>query len=130
MGATCITCSERRRDILQSVELWGSWISMCFNCAGLLSRLSPLPSTLKDLRLAIARDRRAEERRDDQIDDRVFQHDRRLLERRWDKPANPQTDTYAMATDPDLEDYPLLALADPMEEDSATIIREAISPDA
>ena len=45
MGAKCTTCNEKRRRFLKSVELFGAWKPMCFNCAGQLLDLDPMPPT-------------------------------------------------------------------------------------
>jgi hypothetical protein len=82
MGARCITCPEKRRRVLRSVELFGSWQPMCFNCAGQLLTLSPMPTTIAELKLAVSRERRANDRRFGKPDTRVFRYERRVGERR------------------------------------------------
>lgn len=55
---------------------------MCFNCAGQLLALTPMPTTIAELRLAISRERRANDRRFGKPDSRVFRYERRVGERR------------------------------------------------
>lgn len=81
-GARCITCSEKRHKVLRAVELFGGWQAMCFNCAGQLLHIAPLPDTLAELREAISRERRRSDRRDGRQDTRVFRYERRVGSRR------------------------------------------------
>jgi hypothetical protein len=82
LGARCITCNEKRRRYLRSVELYGGWKPMCFNCSGQLLHLAPMPGTLFELKALISRERRAVDRRIGKADTRVFQYERRVGERR------------------------------------------------
>ena len=82
VGASCIMCSDRRRDHLKSVELLGTWIPTCHNCAARTASLRPMPQTIAGIRAALWRDRRAENRRGDKEDSRTFQWDRRSGDRR------------------------------------------------
>lgn len=82
VGARCVTCTEKRRRVLKAVELFGSWKPMCFNCAGQLLHLDPLPATITELKKLISRERRANDRRVGKADTRVFQYERRVGERR------------------------------------------------
>jgi hypothetical protein len=81
-GARCCICSERRRDFLRSLELLGAWMPMCFNCSGVVAHLDPMPQTIAGVREAVRRERRQGERRVGKADSRVFQYDRRSLDRR------------------------------------------------
>jgi hypothetical protein len=92
VGARCVTCSEKRRRVLKSVELFGGWKPMCFNCAGQLLHLSPLPATLAALREIISRERRKVDRRVGKADTRVFQYERRVGERRTARDVYPLVD--------------------------------------
>ena len=58
---------------------------MCFNCAGQLLHLEPLPETLAELRDVISRERRKSDRRHSKSDTRVFRYERRVGERRADR---------------------------------------------
>ena len=92
VGARCVTCNEKRRRVLKSVELHGAWHPMCFNCAGQLLALDPLPSTLEELRRAVSRERRDRDRRFGKPDTRVFQYERRVGERRSARDEYPHID--------------------------------------
>jgi len=82
LGARCVTCSERRLRVLRTVELHGAWQVMCFNCAGQVMHMQPLPATLAELRAAVSRERRRADRRVGKPDTRVFAYERRVGERR------------------------------------------------
>ncbi|HEV7556816.1 MAG TPA: hypothetical protein VGO00_15225 [Kofleriaceae bacterium] len=82
VGARCLTCTEKRRRFLKSVELFGGWMPMCFNCAGQLMHLDPLPATIVGLKEAVSRERRKLDRRHGKPDTRVFRYERRVGERR------------------------------------------------
>lgn len=81
-GAKCLSCSERRRRLLRSVELWGGWQPMCFSCAGQALTLNPMPETVADLKAALTRERRGNDRRFGKPDGRVFRYERRVGQRR------------------------------------------------
>jgi len=102
-GARCVTCLERRRRVLKSVELHGKWHPMCFNCAGQLDQLMRVPPTLSALRDELSRERRRSDRRAGKADSRVFRYERRVGQRRGER-----------------EDY------DPIEDD---MIIEILQPD-
>lgn len=82
LGATCRMCGERRREFLKSVELLGSWVPMCHNCAARTASLSPLPQTLGEIRSVLERERRQGGRRIGRMDGRVFPYERRGRDRR------------------------------------------------
>ncbi len=82
LGARCLTCPEKRRKVLRMVELFGGWQPMCFNCAGQLLMLDPMPTTIAELRMAVSRERRRTDRRAGKPDKRVFRYERRVGERR------------------------------------------------
>jgi len=88
MGAKCTTCNEKRRRFLKSVELFGAWKPMCFNCAGQLLDLDPMPPTILALKEAISRERRKRDRRIGKVDSRVFRYERRVGERRDERAAD------------------------------------------
>jgi len=75
-------CGDRRRDFLKSAEVLGSFVPICFNCGGRLARLSRVPSTLAQVRIALDRERRVDERRLGRMDTRVYKIDRRRKNRR------------------------------------------------
>ncbi len=83
VGASCRVCGERRRSHLQRVELLGRWFTMCHICAYRSHRLDPMPRHIEGVRLALARDRRFTERRqEEKTDARTFRRERRVGERR------------------------------------------------
>lgn len=55
---------------------------MCFNCAGQVLQLAPMPPTLVALRDAVSRERRRADRRAGKPDSRVFRYERRVGDRR------------------------------------------------
>jgi hypothetical protein len=77
-----VTCHEKRRRFLKTVELYGSWKPMCFNCHGVLGSLDPMPKNMMLLTEAISRERRKRDRRWGKPDSRVFVYERRVGERR------------------------------------------------
>lgn len=81
-NARCLTCSERRRRVLKSVEVFGLWQPMCFNCAGQMLHFDPMPRNLIELKNAISRERRGRDRRFGKPDSRVFRYERRVGQRR------------------------------------------------
>ena len=85
LGARCVTCNEKRRRFLKSVELWGAWQPMCFNCAGQVLDMDPMPTTIVALRDLISRERRKRDRRIGKPDSRVFRYERRVGERRSER---------------------------------------------
>lgn len=89
LGARCLTCAEKRRRVLKTIELHGAWHPMCFNCAGQILHLDPLPATLAELKLLVSRERRASDRRIGKPDSRVFQYERRVGERRSSREEYP-----------------------------------------
>ncbi len=82
VGAHCVTCSEKRRRVLKSVELFGNWQPMCFSCAGQSLHLDPMPLTIASLKEALSRERRKKDRRIGKSDTRVFKYERRVGDRR------------------------------------------------
>jgi hypothetical protein len=82
LGARCVTCTEKRRRFLKTVELFGSWRPMCFNCHGVIGSLAPMPKTISMLKDAVSRERRRRDRRWGKPDTRVFVYERRVGERR------------------------------------------------
>src|SRR4051812_14213768 len=83
IGARCVTCTEKRRRFLKTVELFGSWKPMCFNCHGVVISLMPMPQTITLLKEAVSRERRMRDRRWGKPDGRVFVYERRVGERRF-----------------------------------------------
>lgn len=65
---------------------------MCFNCAGQLLALDPMPPTLAELRQLVSRERRNNERRWGKPDGRVFRYERRVGQRRTSRDDFPLVD--------------------------------------
>ena len=118
LGARCITCPEKRTKVLRTVELYGSWKPMCFNCAGQLLSLNPMPATIAELRIAVSRERRRKDRRIGKVDSRVFRYERRVGERRDERDVAP------------IEDDMIIEVSiepDPMAFEDLTTIRELVT---
>jgi hypothetical protein len=81
-GASCTVCGEKRRAQLKLVELQGRTLPFCHGCAAQVMRLPELPATVEELRQALRRDRRDDDRRGGKIDHRIFPRERRVGERR------------------------------------------------
>jgi hypothetical protein len=64
------------------VELHARSHPICHSCSGKISRLHTIPSTIPAIREALARERRAAERRGEFEDHRIFPRERRVGERR------------------------------------------------
>jgi hypothetical protein len=122
MGAKCVTCPEKRRRVLRAVELYGSWKPMCFNCAGQLLHLAPMPATMAELRLAVSRERRRTDRRWGKPDTRVFRYERRVGERRTSREDFPPIEE-EMIIEVSLDERPA---DDGMEFEDLTSIRELV----
>ena len=82
LGAACEACTDRRIEVLKSVELHGAWMTFCHNCSARIFKLEPMPSSVAEIKKRLNRERRNEERRTDSEDQRVFQYDRRQEKRR------------------------------------------------
>jgi hypothetical protein len=64
------------------VELHARSHPICHSCSGKISRLHTIPNTIPAIREALARERRATERRGEFEDHRIFPRERRVGERR------------------------------------------------
>jgi hypothetical protein len=118
-----VTCTEKRRRFLKSVELYGHWQPMCFNCSGQLLHILPLPPTMAELKEAVSRERRKVDRRIGKADSRVFQYERRVGERRALRAEYPTVDD-DMIIEVSVETDDLLMTT---EFEDLTQIRELIS---
>lgn len=121
LGARCVTCNEKRRRFLKSVELFGGWQPMCFNCAGQLLHLDPMPATIAGLRDAVSRERRKRDRRIGKPDSRVFRYERRVGERRTAR------DEYPIIDDDMIIEVTVEASPDGEDFDDLTQIRELVA---
>ncbi|MBA2538890.1 MAG: hypothetical protein H0V17_04580 [Deltaproteobacteria bacterium] len=125
IGARCVTCTEKRRRFLKSVELYAHWQPMCFNCAGQLLHIVPLPATMAELKIAVSRERRKNDRRFGKTDSRVFQYERRVGERRAHRAEYPTVDD-DMIIEVSMEDDESMTAGSEGFED-LTQIRELVS---
>ena len=109
MGARCVTCNEKRRRFLKTVELFNQWQPMCFNCSGQMAHLEPMPRTLVALREAVSRERRKRDRRFGKPDTRVFRYERRVGDRRTGRDAVIELDEddliIEVTIEAEVEDY-------------------------
>jgi hypothetical protein len=121
MGAKCVTCSEKRRKVLRAVELFGSWKPMCFNCSGQLLTLNPMPNTIAELRVAVSRERRRNDRRIGKVDSRVFRYERRVGDRRAGR------DDIAPIDDDMIIEVSINMDPEPVEFEDLTTIRELVT---
>ena len=122
LGARCVACSERRRRVLRSVELLGSWQPVCFNCHGQIHALTIVPPTLAELKQTLERERRGRERRIGKPDTRVFRYERRVGQRRVDR------DEAAAPIDDDMIVEITIEPAESAEVwDDLTMIRELVA---
>jgi hypothetical protein len=123
LGARCTTCNEKRRRFLKTVELFGSWKPMCFNCHGVIGLLDPMPQTITLLKEAVSRERRKRDRRWGKPDSRVFVYERRVGERRSERESElPLVDDemiIEVSIEPDS--------GDGMDFEDITAIRELIA---
>ena len=92
LGAKCVTCPEKRRRVLKTVELFGAWKPMCHNCSGQLLHLDPMPKTIAEMKKVVSRERRDLDRRIGKVDSRVFRYERRVGERRSGREDFPAVD--------------------------------------
>jgi hypothetical protein len=123
LNAQCITCDEKRRHVLRNVEIFGGWRPMCFNCSGQVASITPMPRTLTSLRDLLSRERRRRDRRIGRSDTRVFQYERRAIDRRDGRAPLPIDDEMIIeitfqppSFDPD----------DDVDFDDITAIRELV----
>jgi hypothetical protein len=111
-GAACAVCGEKRRVQLKLVELQGRSLTFCHGCAAQVMRLHDVPASIEELRQALRRDRRDDDRRAGKVDQRIFPRERRVGERR-----GPMRDAFA-DTDPGIKmadlhlDEPIIELSD------------------
>lgn len=118
-----MTCNEKRRRFLKTVELFGTWKPMCFNCHGVLGSLEPMPNTMTLLKEAVSRERRKRDRRWGKTDSRVFVYERRVGERRSGREAELPIVDDDMIIEVSLD----ADAGDGMDFDDITAIRELVA---
>jgi hypothetical protein len=94
-GAACLICFEKRRAQLKLMELHSRSVPICHGCGARILRLEHIPETIDGVRLALKRDRRDADRRDNGLDRRIFPRERRVGERR-----GPPREGAGVAADP------------------------------
>ncbi len=120
-----MTCNEKRIRVLRTVELFGNWKPMCFNCSGQLLAINPLPATIAELRQRLSRERRRKDRRIGKPDTRVYSYERRVGERR-----TPRGEALTAIDDDMIIEVsvgPATAPDDGMDFEDLTTIREMVS---
>jgi hypothetical protein len=123
-GASCSICGEKRRAQLKLVELQARTLPFCHGCAAQVMRLAELPETIEELRHALRRDRRDDDRRaGKKSDGRIFPRERRVGERRGPmRDAFADTDPRIRLADLSLEDVVIeLGDADLAEGDQTQV---------
>lgn len=123
-GATCAVCGERRREQLRMVELQRRSVPLCHGCASRTLKLADAPGTVEELRRVLARDRRADDRRGDGRDHRIFQRERRVGDRRGPPREAHRGDTDPHFVLPDYEDLEIQLSDGDYEIIEETIVRE------
>jgi len=121
-GAACAVCQERRKQELKLVEVHARSYVFCHSCAGKVVRLDPIPTSLEEMRTAIRRERREQDRRGDGVDRRIFPRERRVGDRRTGARGNDDTDPFIAS--PDFEEM-VIELGDhELETVDLTTVRE------
>jgi hypothetical protein len=123
-GACCAVCDERRRDNLRLVELHYRSLTLCHICAARTVKLAKVPNSIDGLRRALQRDRRRQDRRDDGLDRRIFQRERRVGDRRGPPRADSFSDTSPGFVMPDFEDIEIEIQDSDIEVVEQTLVRE------
>jgi hypothetical protein len=123
-GASCMACGEKRRAQLKLAEIQGRSLCFCHGCAAQVMRLAELPATVEELRHALRRDRRDDDRRHDKLDHRIFPRERRVGERRGPmRDAFADTDPRIKLPEEDLDDVVLDLGESELEETDQTQVR-------
>jgi hypothetical protein len=106
------------------VELCGRSVSLCHLCAARVLKMADLPLSLDELRRSLRRDRRKTERREGNLDRRVFPRERRVGDRRA-PPQDLLRDTSGIGeTLPDFNDVEIAVSDADIEELEQTLVRE------
>jgi hypothetical protein len=127
-GASCSVCAERRRENLRMVELHAKSVPLCHNCAARVVKLSQVPPSIEGIRQSLRRDRRANDRRDDGLDQRIFPRERRVGDRRGPPRAGHRGDTDPFMAMPDFDDLVIEIEENDIELIEQTVVRERPAP--
>jgi hypothetical protein len=98
--------------------------ALCHSCAGRIARLDKVPRTINAIRVLLDRERRARDRRDDNVDRRIFPRERRVGERRAPPRATSTSDTDPRIALPDFEDIVIELVEADIESVEQTLVRE------
>lgn len=123
-GAACAVCDERRRDNLRLVEVHSRSITLCHICAARTMKLAKVPGSIDGLRRALLRDRRAQDRRGDGLERRIFPRERRVGDRRGPPRATAYADTNPGFVMPVFEDIEIEIQDADIEVVEQTLVRE------
>ena len=123
-GASCAICQERRRDHLRLVELHNKSVPLCHVCAARTLKMGDVPASLEALRAQLRRDRRADDRRADSLDRRIFPRERRVGERRGIPRLFHRADTDPTIALPDLDDLVIEIDDGDIEEIESTQVKQ------
>jgi hypothetical protein len=116
-------CQEKRRDHLRLVELHNKSVPLCHVCAARTLKLGDVPPSLDGLRAQLRRDRRADDRRTDGLDRRIFPRERRVGERRG-TPHARRGDTDPSIALPDFDDLIIEVQDGDIEEIEQTAVKQ------
>jgi hypothetical protein len=123
-GASCAVCDERRRENLRLVEVHSRSVTLCHICAARTLKLAKVPSSIDGLRRLLTRDRRADERRGDGCERRVFPRERRVGDRRGPPRASASDATNPGFVMPEFEDIEIEIQDADIEIVEQTLVRE------
>ena len=123
-GASCAVCDERRRENLRLVEVHSRSVTLCHICAARTLKLAKVPSSIDGLRRLLTRDCRADERRGDGLERRVFPRERRVGDRRGPPRASASDATNPGFVMPEFEDIEIEIQDADIEIVEQTLVRE------
>ena len=123
-GASCAVCDERRRENLRMVEVHNRSVTLCHICAARTLKLTKVPSSIDGLRQLLTRDRRADDRRGDGLERRVFPRERRVGDRRGPPRASASDATNPGFVMPEFEDIEIEIQDADIEIVEQTLVRE------
>lgn len=123
-GGSCVVCEDRRRDNLRMAELHRRSVVLCHICAARTLKLGKVPPSIDGLRKVLLRDRRANDRRGDGLERRIFPRERRVGDRRGPPRACTAADTNPGFVMPDFEDIVIEIQDADIESVEQTLVRE------
>ena len=123
-GAASAVCDERRRENLRLTEVHGRSVTFCHICAARTLKLTKVPSSIDGLRRLLLRDRRAQDRRGDGYERRVFPRERRVGDRRGPPRASASDATNPGFVMPEFEDIEIEVQDADIEVVEQTLVRE------